>query len=190
MFKCEIKIKKTSENDFLTYKITKCNFCDKKSSTYNYYHNIYQQASKNNFYCNFCLRNEFYNINCKDLMILTFNPIIEKYYKLYLKKRIFYSEVLDFIESHKNTGLLHHAFYYDDDSLKWFINLTKINKNTLIQHLLNILCCFNINEITLNTKSTINKIINYVDNFKSNKQKKLNIGGNMSTYCKNNIIQI
>lgn len=187
MFKHEIKITKTSENDFLTYKITKCDFCGETSLVYNQYYDIYQKISKNNSYCNFCLRNELYKKSQKDITIFTFKPIIIKYYKLYLRKVIFYSQVLDFLESHKNTGLLHPAFHYNEDSLNWFVNLTKINNDEdLKQHILNILCCFNINYLSLNNNSIINKIKNY----KSNKQKYLTIGGNKSNFNKNNIIQI
>lgn len=186
MFKCEIKIKKTLENDFLMYKITKCDFCDKTSLIYDQYYDINKKISKNNSYCNFCLRNELYKKNQKDIMIFTFKPIIKKYYKLYLKKTIFYSQVLDFLESHKNTGLLHPAFYYDDDSLNWFVNLTKTHNDDLQKHILNILCGFNINYLSLN----INSIVNKIKNYKSNKQKCLFIGGNKSYFNKNNIIQI
>lgn len=186
MFKHEIKIIKTSENDFLTYKITKCDFCEETSLVYNQYYDIYQKIKKNNSYCSFCLRNEFYKKNQKDIIILTFNPIIKKYYKLYLKRVISYYQILNFVECHKNTGLLHPAFYYDDYSLKWFINLNKTNNNDLLKHILNILCCFNINYLSLNVSSIIKKINNY----KSNKQKCLIIGGNKSNFKQNNIIQI
>jgi len=201
MFKSEIKIKKSLKNDLLSYKVDKCDFCNKVNLNYIYYHELQKKLSKNHFFCNFCLRNKF---DCnKNIMIMTFNVLIKYYYNLYTDNQISYSQLISFIDSHKKTGLLHPAFYYDDDTFKWFVDFGKIgdsdNKvsfDTVVKNIINITFCFNPSENVkkFNVIKSYNKIHDYVYNFyktrKTNKYNVLSVGGNNIEFNQDNMFMI
>lgn len=172
MFKSEIKIKKSLKNDLLLYKFDKCSFCNKSKLDYMYYYDLQKKLSKKDFFCNFCLRNNF-NKNTKNIMILTFEPIIKRYNNLSLRKKITSWHFQEIINSHKNAGLLHPAFYYDEESYKWFVDFSKIDDNkklpikSVFENILNILVCFNTSEFKININ--YERILNHINNFKNKK---------------------
>lgn len=181
MFKSEIKIKKSTKNDLLLYKFDQCSFCGKKKLDYMYYYDLQKKLSKNNFFCNFCLRNNF-NKSHENIMILTFEPIIKKCQNHYSKYKIDKLQFKELIDSHKNAGLLHPAFLYDEESYKWFVDFNKIDDDkklsikSVFENILNILVCFNASQFRMNIN--YKKIFNYINDFKDKKSNKILIIGN------------
>lgn len=180
MFKSEIKIKKSTKNDLLLYKFDQCSFCEKKKLDYMYYYDLQKKLSKNNFFCSFCLRNNF-NKSCENIMIFTFELILKKYKNLYNKCKINKMQLQELIDSHKNTGLLHPAFLYDEESNKWFVDFNKIDNDkklsvkSVFENILNTLVCFNISQFKMNIN--YEKIFNYINDFKDKKSNKILIIG-------------
>lgn len=193
MFKAEIKFKKSPKNDLLSYSIDKCDFCNKVNLNYIYYHTLQKKLSKNHFFCNFCIRNKF-DCENKDIMLMTYNPLIKNCYHLC----VYESQLNDIIASHKKTGLLHPAFYYDDETFKWFVDFKKIGNevsfDSVIHNIINTIICFNPsqNVKNFNAISNYNKIYNYVNNFyktrKTNKYNILSIGGKNTDFSQVNMI--
>ena len=164
------------------------------SCDYIYSYDLQKKLSKKGYFCNFCLRNEFNEKN--NIMKLTFNPIIYFYYNQYLNKSIFFSQIIDIIECHKKTGLLHPNFHYDEESFNWFVVFNEKNKNyieNIVKNILNIAFCFNLsqNVLKFNYKEFYNNINDYCFNFLlKNTKEVLTIGGSEVQFNLNNMVKI
>lgn len=129
-FKINLKPIPINANGALSdYLVTKCFFCQKKFKIdSNCFQNLHKLSGGKEIFCGFCIRNGFNNRNNKDVIILTFKNIFNHYYSqnhIALKK-MWISEIRDLVENHKNIGLLNPTFYYDEDSMNWFINFLKV----------------------------------------------------------------
>ena len=126
----EIATSQDGELSELVYR--KCFFCEKY-----FINSIYQLLSKDGYYCNFCLRHRHYGKKSKHILPLSFCSIIGFfYYQNYLQKninvfcrKVCYSEIFDFIEDHICAGLDNPVFYYDEYSLIWFIDFTRVGED-------------------------------------------------------------
>ena len=151
-----VPIEKKSENGELADKIYyECMFCGKRVGLLPQQRNLCEKLSGEDFYCTFCLRNNFYNKNNKNILILSFRAIIGYYYHtFYLNTRkMYYSQINDFITTHAEIGLNNPVFYYDWETMLWFIDFSKIGRGNkkikigdILQTLKDILICFNLDD--------------------------------------------
>lgn len=140
-----------SENVF-----RKCHFCDKNCRSFSQLPFLYRLCGPGNFYCPFCLRHDLHTKNNKDFLILSFRSIIGSFYfQNYLTaqggKRLWISEIEDYIYAHQAAGLMNPVFLYDPETMLWFINFSKVGtskKKIPIEEvhktILNILVSFNL----------------------------------------------
>ena len=144
-------------------------------------------SKNNNFHCSFCLRHNFHTKINRDIFVLSFKQII---YHLYTQKylcgqrKILLSELQDFIDLHEKIGLQNPAFYYDRESMLWFLNFVKIgntkNKLPLIdvyKTIIHILACFNLSETipTLEMHKFFQKYKKDLELFFHQRQRKVSI---------------
>jgi hypothetical protein len=125
-----------------------CNFCTKLVET----QKINEKLSGSKaFYCTFCLRHN-YTINSKNILPFSFRSIIGYYYQeFYIEQRkMWLSEIEDYVQEHKCVGLLNPLFNYDDESMIWFVDFSrvgntskKIKLDEVLETITNILACFN-----------------------------------------------
>jgi len=152
----DIKLKPIEENlngelaDRIFYE---CNFCGKKVGLYTEQRKIYERLSGDQFYCNFCLQNNLHTKNNQHTLILTFRGIIGYYHQiLYIgNKKLYYSQLEDYIKSHEQTGLTHPLFRYDPSTYLWFVDFSRVGQGKkkihvaeIKKHVVNILACFNL----------------------------------------------
>lgn len=131
-----------------------CSFCSKTVGLENQAMSLIEQLSgSSGFYCPFCLRHRFNEKTKKDFLLLSFRGIIAYYYYwLYKEKSLLsYSEILDYVNAQKATGLANPYFIYDEDSFIWFVDFSRVGRrsgrmklNTILETVINILCCFNL----------------------------------------------
>lgn len=100
----------------------KCFFCEKNCKKSDNLFNFSNLYSSKEFYCNFCIRNDFHFKSNKDIFITSFRQIIGY---LYFEKYT----IEEYIKSHIETGLLNPLFRYDPETLLWFIDLSKIGNS-------------------------------------------------------------
>lgn len=156
-----------------------CEFCNKKCESKQQTYNLCEKMSGDDvFYCSFCLRNQFNTNKRKNILILSFRSIFSWfYYQNYLSnfhKRIWFSEIKDYIEIHKKCGEANPVFAYDDETLLWFIDFSKVGvegkKQDIIEiykTVMNILVCFNLKKTipALNVSKFFNKFKASIDKF-------------------------
>lgn len=110
----------------------KCFFCGKFSSSKKV--KYFSKCLSNKFHCNFCLGNNYNEIN-KDIMILTYRGIIGYYYYSYFiapKTSSMYStDIDDYIKRHHTIGINNPTFKYDHETMCWFIDFSKISDNKI-----------------------------------------------------------
>lgn len=135
-----------------TYSV--CSFCDKQVGLYQYEREIHDKLNGGDldFYCNFCLRNQYNTKKCYHTLVMSFRGIIGFYYEYLYKEKnlISLSQVQDFVEIHKKTGMQCPVFNYDEDSMLWFIDFSRVGRgrkkvklNDVLKTTINILACFN-----------------------------------------------
>lgn len=155
---CQIHLKplKNPYSGELSNKIyRKCCFCGKNcQNSGNQFHLANKLSGNENFYCLFCLRHSFNKEN-KDILILSFKSVITYFYlQKYISPKsdkLWISEIEDYIDSHKKTGLLNPLFLYDEESMFWFIDFSKVGDGEkqlplteILKTIINILACFNL----------------------------------------------
>lgn len=159
-----------------------CDICDKFTLFYPPQRKMCEKLSRNNFYCNFCLQNNFNNRAVKrDLLILSFRSIIGFYYlNYYTSKKIYYSQIESMIQSHEKTGLIYPFMKYDPETFLWFVDFSKIGRgqkkisvDELIAATINITSCFNLPIVIdgFKTQVFIQKFIDAIDKFYSNRYR-------------------
>ena len=134
----------------------KCSFCEKEAIIHPGNQGILDKLCQNNrFFCNFCLRNNYHTKDNRNILMLTFRSIIGYfYYEFYQfpKQTLMYlSEIQDYIDLHKEIGLLNPVFNYDPESCVWFIDFRrvgetkkKINIKEVYSTIVDILASFNL----------------------------------------------
>jgi|APGre2960657404_1045060.scaffolds.fasta_scaffold00286_8 hypothetical protein len=107
-----------------------CEFCLKKceSDSKNY---IYckKLGPDSTFFCEFCLRNAFQTQRKNNVLILSFKSIIAWFYfQNYLngRPRMWFCQIKDYIQAHKEIGLRNPLFMYDEETMLWFIDFSRI----------------------------------------------------------------
>lgn len=132
--------------------IEACNFCGKPVHLLPY---SFNREISPKTHCVFCLRNGFYTKNNRNVILVSFKNIIGYlYFEKYLReKRMYLSQVESFVKCHEEVGLRNPIFYYDPDTMYWFIDFNrvgmtrrKINITFVFQTIINILACFNLSE--------------------------------------------
>jgi hypothetical protein len=129
-----------------------CQFCEKQVGLQAPSRKICEKLSGNQFFCTFCLRNQFYTADNRHILALSFRGIIGYYYyALYNTKRMWLSEISDYASEHEKAGLENPVFHYDHDTFMWFIDFRKIGRgrrkirlNDTLKSIVSILSVFNI----------------------------------------------
>ena len=138
-----------------TYSI--CELCEKRVGLYSMERDLCQKLTGDGaFYCSFCLRHKFNTRNSRDLLIMSFRGIIGYYYEyLYRDKgELSFSQVQDYVKLHRKVGLQNPVFYYDDESMLWFVDFARVGRGRkklrltdILQTTINILACFNMAQV-------------------------------------------
>jgi hypothetical protein len=154
----DIKLKPIEENlnGELSERIFyECHFCNKKVGLLADQRKNAERLSGEQFYCNFCLQNSLHTKNNRHTLIMTFRGIIGYYHEIlyHAAKKLYYSQVQDYIKAHWHTGLSNPLFRYDPDSYLWFVDFSrvgqgkkKIHVSEIHKTVINILACFNLAE--------------------------------------------
>ena len=137
----------------------RCSFCEKNCFLPAFVRPLYNKLSNETFFCDFCLRNNFHTRNNRNVFILTFRSIIGQFYQQnytlpqFGRIRLYLADIEDYLESHMQTGLLNPLFFYDPDSMLWFIDFSKVGSSKkkiefqeICRTIKNILVCFNLSE--------------------------------------------
>ena len=160
-----VPVKKNPDDKELADKIYyECMFCGKKVGLYPYQRGLCEKLSGPDFYCSFCLRNNFHTKNKHNILILSFRAVIGYYYTTFYvnARKMYYSEIEDYINCHVKVGLENPVFSYDPETMLWFVDFSKIGKgnkkitiNDVLKTIVNILACFNLNDNLGNNKSSV-----------------------------------
>ena len=156
-----------------------CCFCGKKCESSEENDKIREKMSGDDgFYCSFCIRNNYQNKGKKDDLILSFRAVFGFFYYInYLASgpcRLWLVEIRSFIDSHKETGLKNPLFVYDDETMLWFVDFSRIGATGKRQPLeevyktiVNIFACFNFYETVpnLNIQAFFKKYKDSIDDF-------------------------
>ena len=174
----------TLENGELSDKIIrKCHFCGKKCEFSENSSHLSQKLSGNDcFYCLFCLRHNLNNKNNKNILILSFRNIIGfLYHQNYVAiRKLWLSEIEDYIDSHVEVGLQNPLFLYDPETMLWFIDFNKVGKSKrkipveeVFKTVIGILSCFNLSENIINIRmgSLYQKYQDGIEMFYRNRQR-------------------
>lgn len=131
----------------------KCYFCEKDCHSQSINKNITERLSAR-FHCHFCLRKGYHVKNNRNILMLSFRSIIGHfYYTNYLTitagRKMYLSDIEDYIESHKKAGLFNPVFDYDPESFIWFVDFDKVGESKctieiILQTVVSILSCFNL----------------------------------------------
>lgn len=130
-----------------------CSFCSKQVLINNEKtQKIPKSLTDGDYFCDFCFRKKY----CQNkIVIFSFRSIICYLHEIYKsnssEKIIYKSQLNDYIDSHKKTGLKNLALDYDDESFNWFLNLDVVGDNEnqiplleIFKTVIEILSCFNL----------------------------------------------
>lgn len=119
-----------SENERL---FVKCAFCEKdmmenlRSRRFNE-----RISGEEVYYCGFCIRHGYNTKVSKNVLAMSFGGIIAYYYhvlhQLQKPPKMYISQLMDYIQLHKEIGLRNPLFSYDDSSFMWFVDFNRIGK--------------------------------------------------------------
>ena len=160
-----VPVEKKPENGELADKIYyECMFCGKRVGLYPEQRYICEKLSGEDFYCVFCLRNNFYTKNNRNILVLSFRAIVGYYYyNFYINNRkMYFSQIEDYISMHVKAGLKNPIFYYDPETMLWFIDFSKVGRGSkklktgeVLKTIVSILACFNLDDNMSNNKSPV-----------------------------------
>ncbi|RDJ35519.1 MAG: hypothetical protein DWQ19_11930 [Crenarchaeota archaeon] len=162
-----------------------CQFCQKNVGLRSHQRKICERLSGQQFYCNYCLQNNLNTKNNRHILIMSFKPILGFYfYSMYIdKKKLYLSQIMDYLKMHEFAGLQNPLFRYDPDSLLWFVDFSKVGRgkrklpiSEVLKTVVNILACFelprNINNFS--TSRIYDKYNEAIMKFHSNRYRPLN----------------
>ena len=122
----------------------KCRICDKFYEISLKTKKLNKKLYKKRNLCSFCLKNDFskkvFIFNLKEIPVFLFLKAQKNKNNLEIKK------VYKYIESHIKTGFKNPLFFYDHDTMNWFVDLSKkqICKQEIKKTILEIFLCFNL----------------------------------------------
>lgn len=165
--------------------IRHCCFCGKKCESAQQNGLLLERMSgEDGFYCSFCIRNNYQNKGRKDVLILSFRAIFGFfYYNNYLMgipNKMWLFEMQRYIDSHRDAGLQNPLFVYDEHTMLWFVDFSRIGSTGKRQPLdevyktvVNILACFNLYETVphLSVPSLFKKFKDSIDAFYSRRYR-------------------
>ena len=164
-----------------TYSI--CELCEKRVGLYEMERSLCDKLTKDgHFYCTFCLRNHFDTRNNRDILIMSFRGILGYYYEyLYRDKgELSYSQIQDFVRYHKAAGLQNPIFYYDDESMLWFVDFARVGRGKkkmqmtdILKTTLSILSSFNLCQVVpdVNMHKMYDKYKEAIEKFAANRYR-------------------
>ena len=138
--------------------ICRCNFCEKMTSIHGGLRKYSDRlVGESKFFCNFCIRNDYYQRHNSSIMILTYRGLIGYYYYSYFvapkSPSMYLIDIQDYIELHIKAGLQNPLFRYDPETFNWFIDFSKVGKTkrkvpveNVLSTISEQLACFNIYE--------------------------------------------
>ena len=135
------------------YSYNQCGFCQKLVPPTLQFIKACNKLSGDNFYCPFCLRHGFNCQKNENILRLTFRAVIGYYYQEMYKnpqhRKLWGSQIKDYIQLHEKAGLNNPAFSYDPETYIWFLDFGKIGRNgvgkkEIDKTILNILFCFDL----------------------------------------------
>ena len=141
-------IKELAESFFI-----KCCFCEKRcKNTHDTAELLIRLSGEEKFFCPFCIRNGFNTKNSRNILILSFRGLVGY---CYLERgqvkdeKIISNQITKLVDKHKKIGLMNPIFYYDSETMLWFINFEKVGNTRkkvsieeINQTIQNILKCF------------------------------------------------
>lgn len=138
-----------------TYSICEC--CTKCVGLYKVERNLCERLTADgHFYCGFCIRHRFNTRNNRDVLIMSFRSIIGFFYDYLYKDKseISFSQVQDYVQLHQKVGLQNPIFYYDEESMLWFVDFSRVGRGKrklplkdVLQTTMGILSCFNLSQV-------------------------------------------
>jgi hypothetical protein len=133
----------------------KCSFCEKMAMTFDPIRKYSDRLAGDKFHCSFCIRNDYYQKNSANVMLLTYKGIFGYYYYSYYAapktQSMTLLDIQDYIELHLKVGIMNPIFRYDPDTFTWFVDFNKVGKRKMpvevvLQTIIEQLACFNIYE--------------------------------------------
>jgi len=136
-----------------------CHFCQKTLGLFPEQRKLCEKLSGTQFYCHYCLQNNFNTKNNQHILMLSFRSIIGFYYQyMHLTTlvgnnghKLYLSQIEDYVDAHEVVGLKNPVFRYDPESFIWFIDFSRIGKGKkkiplreVMKSIVNILSCFNL----------------------------------------------
>jgi len=136
-----------------------CNFCGKVTM----FHRSLRKCNErlcgpHKLYCNFCIRNDFYQRYAKNIMVITFRGVIGYYYYCFTHGKNWSMtghDLQDIINLHYKLGIQNPLFRYDHDSFCWFIDFSKVGSSkkkmpveSVLETVVQMLAAFNFYEHT------------------------------------------
>ena len=157
---CQVRLKPipaTLSGELSDKVFRKCCFCEKICESVDSQLQLIDRLSGlGNFYCSFCLRHNFNNKGNRDVLILSFRSIIAYFYfQNYIQatngQKFWISQIEDYIDAHRQAGLVNPLFLYDPDTMLWFVNFSRVGTSKkkvpveeVFKTVLNILTTFNL----------------------------------------------
>ena len=138
----------------------KCYFCEKNCESAGSHSIVDRLSGPGNFYCSFCLRHGLHTRGNRDILILSFRSIIGYFYltnyvQAHGGRKLWITEIEDYIESHKQAGLANTLFLYDPETMLWFVNFARVGNSKrkvpveeVYKTVVSILASFNLSETT------------------------------------------
>jgi hypothetical protein len=118
-------IKELAESFFI-----KCSFCEKRcKNTYETAELLIRLSGDQGFFCPFCIRNGFNTKNSRNILVLSFRSLVGYCYleRGQIKdEKIISNQITKLVEKHTKIGLMNPIFYYDSETMLWFINFEKV----------------------------------------------------------------
>lgn len=135
-----------------------CNFCEKTLIVSPYYKEFSDRLSPDDkFYCNFCVRNDYYQKSGNNILVISYRGLIGYYYHCFFlaskTSTMLLMDIHDYVELHIKVGMQNPLFRYDPETMCWFIDFSKVGKSkkkipltSVLQTVIQQLACFNIYE--------------------------------------------
>jgi hypothetical protein len=158
----------------------KCAFCEKECLVQPVSKNMSDRISgPDRFYCVSCLRRNHHTKNRRNVLILSFRAIIGHFYYTNYSfsasgRRMYLSDINDYVESHVKVGLMNPVFDYDPDTLLWFVDFSRVGDSKrrvpleeVLKTIVDILTCFNLTQTVpgVSLSSVFDKYREAIQNF-------------------------